>query len=203
MTKDALEGKSVQVWPSLVGGKNWHPMSYSPVSKLIYVNTMAFGWDYNLVEVKDLKPGQPAYGVKRPLVFLYDDPNGRGYTQAIDPLTGQAKWAVPNKSPNFAGTLVTAGGLVFTGRLTGEFIALDVDNGKTLWEFQTSAGIVGQPVTWEHNGKQYITITSGSTGPYVMRAGDPNLANVPAGGSVWTFRLFEEYSGPQRAASAN
>lgn len=203
VTKDALEGKSVQVWPSLVGGKNWHPMSYSPVSKLIYVNTMDFGWDYHLVEIKDLKPGQPAYGVKRPLVFLYDDPNGRGYTRAIDPLTGQSKWAVPNKSPNFAGTLVTAGGLVFTGRLTGEFIALDSDNGKTLWEFQTSAGIVGQPVTWELNGKQYLTITSGSTGPYVMRAGDPNLANIPAGGSVWTFKLFEEYSGPQRAASAN
>jgi len=36
-----------------------------------------------------------------------------------------------------------------------------------------------------------------------MRAGDPNLANVPAGCSIWTFKLFEEYSGPQRAASAN
>ena len=34
-----------------------------------------------------------------------------------------------------------------------------------------------------------------------MRAGDPNLANVPAGGAVHTFKLFEEYSGPQRAAS--
>ena len=34
-------------------------------------------------------------------------------------------------------------------------------------------------------------------------AGDPNLANVPAGGSIWTFKIFEEYSGPQRAASAN
>ena len=53
------------------------------------------------------------------------------------------------------------------------------------------------------NGKQYVTITNGATGPYVMRAGDPNLANVPAGGSIWTFKIFEEYSGPQRAASAN
>jgi alcohol dehydrogenase (cytochrome c) len=98
---------------------------------------------------------------------------------------------------------VTAGGLVFTGRLTGEFMAVDADSGKILWEFQTSAGIVGQPVTWELNGKQYVTITNGATGPYVMRAGDPNLANVPAGGSIWTFKIFEEYSGPQRAASAN
>jgi alcohol dehydrogenase (cytochrome c) len=167
---------------------------------------MAFGWEYPplpISEVSNLKPGDPHYGVKRPWRYLFDDPNGRGYLRAIDPLTGQSKWEVPFKSPNFAGTLVTAGGLVFTGRLTGEFMAVDSDTGKTLWEFQTSAGIVGQPITWEHDGKQYATITAGATGPYVMRAGDPNLAHVPAGGSVWTFKLFEEYSGPQRAASAN
>ena len=199
-TKAALEGKTVQVWPSVVGGKNWHPMSYSPVSQLLYVNTTAFGWDYQPLpreEVANLKPGQPHYGVKRPLVFLYDDPNGRGYLRAIEPLTGQSKWAVPFKSPNFSGTLVTAGGLVFTGRLTGEFMAVDAETGTILWEFQTSAGIVGQPITWERDGKQYVTVTSGATGPYVMRAGDPNLANVPAGGSLWTFKLFEEYAAPQ------
>jgi alcohol dehydrogenase (cytochrome c) len=101
---------------------------------------------------------------------------------------------VPFKSPNFSGTLVTAGGLVFTGRFTGEFMAVDADTGKILWEFETSTGIVGQPITWELDGKQYVTVTSGATGPYVMRAGDPNLANVPAGGTLWTFKLFEKYS---------
>ncbi len=205
-TRAALEGKTVQVWPSVVGGKNWHPMSYSPVSKLIYVNTMDFGWEYTplpLDQVSNLTPGQPHYGVKRPWPWLFDDPNGRGYLRAIDPLTGHPKWVVPFKSPNFSGTLVTAGRLVFTGRLTGEFMAVDADTGTILWEFQTSAGIVGQPITWELDGKQYVTVTSGATGPYVMRAGDPNLANVPAGGSLWTFKLFEEYSAPQRGASAH
>jgi len=200
-TKAALEGKKVQVWPALTGGKNWAPMSFSPVSKLIYVNTLDFGWEYQplpLDQVSNLKAGQPHYGVTRPWPYLFDDPNGRGYLRAIDPLTGQSKWAVPFKSPNISGTLVTAGGLVFTGRLTGEFMAVDSESGKTLWEFQTSAGIVGQPITWELDGKQYVTITSGATGPYVMRAGDPNLAHVPAGGSLWTFKLFEEYGAPQR-----
>jgi len=153
VTKGALEGKSVQVWPHLTGGKNWHPMSYSPLSKLIYMNTMAFGWDYQPLpreEVANLKPGQPHYGIKRPFVYLFDDPDGRGYLRAIDPLTGQSKWAVPFKSPNFAGTLVTASSLVFTGRLTGEFMAVDAETGKTLWEFQTSAGVVGQPICHRH-----------------------------------------------------
>ena len=158
------KGKTVQVWPSLVGGKNWHPMSFNPETKLIYVNTMDFGWEYTplpLDQVTNLKAGQPHYGVKRPWPYFFDDPNGRGYLRAVDPLTGKSKWAVPFKSPNIAGTLVTAGGLVFTGRLTGEVMAVDSDTGKILWEFQTSAGIVGQPVTWEKDGKQYVTVTNG------------------------------------------
>src|SRR5262245_30956596 len=186
-TRQALEGKTVQVFPSLVGGKNWQPMAFNPENKLIYVNTLNFGWEYSplpLEQVANQKPGQPAYGVKRPWPYLFDDTVGRGHLRALDPLTGESKWAVPFKSPNLAGTLVTAGGLVFTGRLTGEFMAVDSETGKILWEFQTSAGIVGQPITWELDGKQYVTITNGGTGPYVMRAGDPNLASVPAGSSV-------------------
>src|SRR5262249_13362345 len=126
--KAALEGKTVKIWPSLVGGKNWQPMSFNPETKLIYVNTQAFGWKYTplpLSEVSDLKAGHPHYGVKRPWPYLFDDPNGRGFLRALDPVTGQSKWAVGFKSPNMAGTLVTAGGLVFTGRLTGEFMAVD------------------------------------------------------------------------------
>src|SRR5262249_23008641 len=152
-------------------------------------------------EVANLKPGEPHYGVKRPWAYLFDDPNGRGYLRALDPLTGQ--WKVPFKSPNFSGTLVTAGGLVFTGRLTGEFMAGDADSGKNFLGFPTSARIVGQPVTLGIHRQQDGTVTNGATRPYGMRAGDPNLANVPAGGSIWTFKMFEEYSGPQRAASAN
>src|SRR5262249_18668804 len=145
---------------------------------------------------------EPHYGVKRP-AYLFDDPNGRGYLRAIDPLTGQSKWAVPFKSPNFSGTLVTAGGLAFSGRLTGEFMAAQADTCTNFSELQTSAGIVAVPITWQLTGKQYVTVTNGATGRYVLRAGDPNLANVASGGSIWTFKIFEEYSGPQRAASAN
>ena len=120
------------------------------------------------------------------------DPDPRGYLKAIDPMTGQAKWQTGFKSPNYSGTLVTAGGLVFTGELTGEFIAVDAESGKILWQFQTPSGIIGQPVTWERNGVQYVTVTSGIGGVYALRAGDPNLANVPAGASIWTFALFDK-----------
>jgi alcohol dehydrogenase (cytochrome c) len=96
--------------------------------------------------------------------------------------------------------LVTAGGLVFTGQQTGEFMAFDSGTGNLLWQFQTPSGIVGQPITWERDGKQYVTITSGIGGVYALKSGDPNLAHVPAGGTLWTFKLFEQYT-PQRTTS--
>jgi gamma-glutamyltranspeptidase/glutathione hydrolase len=33
---------------------------------------------------------------------------------------------------------------------------------------------------------------SGIGGVYALRAGDPNLVNVPAGASMWTFGLFDK-----------
>jgi alcohol dehydrogenase (cytochrome c) len=200
-TKRIVEnGGKVRVYPSVSGGKNWAPMSFNLTTGLLYVNTLDFGMDYETApaeQIANLKPGQPHYGVKFPRVF---DPDKRGYLRAIDPLTGKAKWEVPFKSPNIAGTLVTAGGLVFTGQQTGEFMAFDSGTGKLLWQFQTPSGIVGQPITWERDGKQYVTITSGIGGVYALKFGDPNLAHVPAGGTLWTFKLFEQYT-PQRTTS--
>jgi alcohol dehydrogenase (cytochrome c) len=84
--------------------------------------------------------------------------------------------------------LSTGGGLVFTGAATGEFIAVDANNGKKLWEFQTGSGIIGLPVTWEQGGKQYVTITVGAGGVWAL-LGDERMANTPGGGSVWTFAI--------------
>jgi alcohol dehydrogenase (cytochrome c) len=193
-TKQVLNGTAkITTYPNISGGTNWFPMSYSPLTGLAYVNTLNIGMTYEpepIEAIKDLKPGQPHYGVKRQ--NLFPDPEPRGYLRAIDPLTGKSKWETGFKSPNWAGTLATAGGLVFTGTLTGEFIAVDADTGKILWQFQTPSGIIGQPVTWERDGKQYVTVTSGIGGVYALKTPDPNLAHVPAGGSLWTFKLFED-----------
>jgi alcohol dehydrogenase (cytochrome c) len=193
-TKQIIDGPvQVTTYPNISGGTNWFPMSFSPLTGLAYVNTLNIGVRYQPLpaeEVENLKPGEPHRGVK--LENVYDDPAHRGFLKAIDPLTGKSKWETGFKSPNWAGTLVTAGGLVFTGELTGEFIAVDVDTGQIVWQFQTPSGIISQPVTWERAGKQYITVASGTGGVYVLKTPDPNLAHVPPGGSLWTFKLFEE-----------
>ena len=190
--KGALEGKLVTVWPSVSGVTNWQHMAFSPRTGMLYINTLHVGMTYEAGEPPKLVPGKPSGPgtVKRTTVL--DDPNIRGFLKAVDPMTGKSKWETPYKSPNYSSTLATASNLVFTGVMTGEFQALDADTGKVLWSFQTPSGIVGQPVTWERNGKQYVTVMSGIGGVYALRAGDPNLVNVPAGASLWTFGLFDK-----------
>jgi alcohol dehydrogenase (cytochrome c) len=167
-------------------------MSFNPTTGLLYINSFDWGMDYETLppeQAVNFKPGELWFGVKFPDAF---DPAQRGYLRAVDPLTGQSKWQTPFKSPNVCGTLVTAGGLVFTGQLTGEFIAVDSETGKILWQFQTPSGVTSQPITWEKDGKQYVTVGSGTGGVYALVSGDPNIRNVPPGGTLFTFKLFED-----------
>ena len=107
-------------------------------------------------------------------------------------MTGDIAWTNPVDIPRLSGVLATDGGLLFTGRQTGEFEAIDAATGKTIWSFQTGSGIVGQPVAWEMDGRQYITVANGGGAVYVLFSGDERLAAVPPGGSIWTFALTGE-----------
>ena len=187
VTKRIRAGGDEEVFPSVLGGKNWTPMSWNPATGLAYANTLNISWPYQLAK-PEYKKGEWYLGVNfRGVNMPKDAPHG--YLSAIDPMTGKSKWqmAWPGQ-PSMAGTLSTGGGLVFTGAATGEFMAVDANNGKKLWQFQTSSGIIGLPVTWEHKGKQYVTVLSGAGGVWAL-LGDERMANVPAGGSVWTFAL--------------
>ena len=43
-------------------------------------------------------------------------------------------------------------------------------------------------VTWEQGGTQYVSIVVGAGGVWAL-LGDERMANVPGGGSVWTFAV--------------
>ena len=180
-------GSDEEVFPSVLGGKNWQPMSWNPATKLAYANTLNISWPYQLAK-PEYKQGEWYLGMNfRGVTMPKDQPHG--YLSAIDPLTGKSKWQMPwPGQPSMAGTLSTGGGLVFTGAATGEVIAVDADSGKKLWQFQTGSGIIGLPVTWEHKGTQYVTIVSGGGGVWAL-LGDERMAQTPAGGSVWTFAI--------------
>jgi alcohol dehydrogenase (cytochrome c) len=191
LTKKARAGEQVLVQPSLLGGKNWEPMSYDPVKNVAYANTLNMGFNYKAIP-QEWKVGEWYLGIDLTLGFAYAPNEPRGYLKAIDPMTGKAKWEAPSDLPRFSGVLSTASGVVFSGQLTGEFEAFDADTGKKLWEFKTGSGIEGQPITWEQGGVQYVAVASGVGGVYSIFSADERMAAIPPGGSLWVFALFNE-----------
>ena len=61
-----------------------------------------------------------------------------------------------------AGTLATAGGLVFFGDDAQGLTAADAKTGKALWHFPMHQNLRASPMTYEFDGKQYVAIASGS-----------------------------------------
>jgi alcohol dehydrogenase (cytochrome c) len=134
--------------PGANGGTNYAPISYSPQTGLLYVN--AIDWPYNA--------GRGA----------------KGYFSAYDPTTGELKWRQVFEGYGQAGSVVTAGGLVFVGtgsNTAGYFFAFDAKSGELLWKFNTGAGVFSSPSTYVVNGEQFVTVASGG-GERGRRGGD-------------------------------
>ena len=188
-SKDLRAGKTIQLLPGILGAKNWPHTSFNPNTGLIYATTNTVTSTYRFVKLQDYKPGLRFQGIENISSPITPDTIA-SHLEALDPLTGQARWRMPVKGQQLsAALLTTGGGLLFTGRPTGEFFAVDADNGQELWSFKTGSGIHAQPVTWTKNGKQYVTILSGTGGVAGARRGLPEM---PLGGSVWTFALFDQ-----------
>ncbi|WP_425084570.1 PQQ-dependent methanol/ethanol family dehydrogenase [Ruegeria profundi] len=193
---DGNKGEVIFASPSFLGGKNWMPMAFSQNTGNFYVPSNEWGMDiWN--EPITYKKGAAYLGAGFTIKPNYEDHIGS--LKAIDPDTGEWKWEYKNDAPLWSGVMTTAGGLVFFGTPEGEFIALDDETGEKLWSFQTGSGIVGQPVTWEQDGEQYVSIISGWGGAVPLWGGEvaKKVNYLNQGGTLWTFRL------PKELASAN
>ena len=183
--KRFLAGEEVEIWPSR--GSNAVPIAFNPKTGMVYAST----WNLPRIQKLVMNPAPQVLGGATTNVTarLPEVKPGEplGFFAAIDPLTGRRKWEVPLADlPSSAGMLATGGGLVFTGKLSGEFVALDEDTGKMLWQFKTGSSINATAITYLHNGKQYVTVASGLGGGLATRYA---AEKVPTGGSIWTFAL--------------
>ena len=103
----------------------------------------------------------------------------KGYFSAYDPTTGELVWQKTFDGWGQAGSVVTAGGLVFVGtgsNTAGYFFAFDAKTGELLWKFNTGAGVFSSPSMYMVNGEQFVTVAFGRrrTRP-ARRRFDPEL----------------------------
>lgn len=185
---DGGKGDVVFSIPSFLGGKNWMPMAHSPDTGLFYVPSNEWGMDiWN--EPVSYKEGAAYLGSGFTIKPIFEEYIGS--LKAIDPNSGEIKWEYKNDAPLWGGVMATAGGLVFTGTPEGYLKAFDADSGEELWKFQTGSGIVGQPVTWEQDGQQYVAVASGWGGAVPLWGGEvaKKVNFLNQGGSIWVFRV--------------
>ena len=160
MTKEDVNVKDI--CPAAQGAKNHQPASYDPKTKLFYVGTNHICMDYQAFSVK-YRGGFPYVGATLSM-FPADHGNVRGRLIAFDPVSGQTKWAVNEMFQVYSGPLTTDSGVLFYGTLDGWFKAVDQANGKVLYQFKAPSGIIGNPITYIHKGKQYVAVLTGVGG---------------------------------------
>ena len=172
------------VCPAALGTKDEQPAAFSPDTGLFYVPTNHVCMDYEPFRVS-YTAGQPYVGAT---LSMYPAPGGTnmGNFIAWDARAGKIVWSLPEQFSVWSGALATKGGVVFYGTLEGYLKAVDAKTGKELYKFKTPSGIIGNVMTYEHNGKQYVAVLSGVGGwaGIGLAAGltDPHAGLGAAGG---------------------
>ena len=150
------------ICPAALGSKDEQPAAYSPETKLFYVPTNHVCMDYEPFRVS-YTAGQPYVGAT---LSMYPPPGEThmGNFIAWDAGKGKIVWSNKEQFSVWSGALATAGGVVFYGTLEGYLKAVDAKTGKELYKFKTPSGIIGNVMTYQHGGKQYVAILSGVGG---------------------------------------
>ena len=145
--------------PGVLGGSQWNGPAYNPGTNLLYVPAVDWCATFSSFEQVRFIPGKLYMGGRTDL----DPPDkSQGWLTAIDASTGGVKWKYRSPRPMVAAVTTTAGNLLLTGELTGDFMVFDARNGDVLYRFNTGGPVGGGIVTYAAGGKQHIAVASGS-----------------------------------------
>jgi quinohemoprotein ethanol dehydrogenase len=171
------------LWPK--AAHNWFPMAYSPRTGLSYIPVQSLGSIYSDDGI-DLKNWKPTYrGEYRTGVTNKPSPpdpaNTGSWLLAWNPVTQKEAWRLKRHGLASAGVMATAGNLVFQGNADGQFVAYDALNGKILWSYDARNGVIGAPISYMLDGKQYVTVLAGF-------GGTGSLFGAATGQTGWGYR---------------
>ncbi len=192
-----MDHKARDICPSAMGYHNQGHDSYDPDRELFFmgINHICMDWEPFMLPYR---AGQFFVGAT---LWMYPGPKGDrqnylglGQVKAYNAITGEYKWEVMERFSAWGGTMATAGGLTFYGTLDGFIKARDSDTGELLWKYKMPSGAIGHPMTYEHDGVQYVAIYYGVGGwPGVGLVFD--LTDPTAGlGAVGAFKELAKYT---------
>jgi mono/diheme cytochrome c family protein len=159
------------VAPGPLGAHNWYPMSFSPLTGLVYLPALEAASYYkhdDKFEFRDriwntgLSPTRDPANEKT-VADSAKSTHG-AFLIAWDPVRQQEAWRVAYPRAGNGGTLSTAGKLVFQGSVDGYLNAYAADTGAKLWSYDAQNAIMGGPVTFELDGEQYVAALAGLGG---------------------------------------
>ena len=188
--------RAEDICPSHWGGKNWPPIAFSPKTRMIYIPANENLCDTITGAKVAYEPGTRYIGATTVLA-LVPGADHVGEVQAWSVDTGTRAWThTYPTSANWGSMLATGGDLVFSGGTNDRKLhAFDAATGALLWEFPTNSGIIGPPVSYTIDGKQYIAVQSGwGIDSRAMQSRLNTLTGgaypeVPEGGAVWVFAV--------------
>jgi alcohol dehydrogenase (cytochrome c) len=159
--------EGVRACPGVLGGVLWNGPAFNPRANMLYAAAIDWCGVFKKAKENRFIPGQIYMGGT-----YIEDPieKSRGWLTAIDASSGAVKWRYESKKPMLAAVTTTSADLVFTGELTGDFIALDARTGKVLLRYNTGGPMNGGLVTYAINGKQYVAVASGSASGFWQAA---------------------------------
>ena len=185
--------------PGPLGAHNWQPMAFNPDTGLAYIpaqeipqayaedprfTSRATGWNTGI----DFSAGVPPIAPPEVAKLLRSTLKGR--LIAWDPVAREPRWSVEHGNAWNGGVLSTAGGIVFQGKLNGEFDAYDAATGDKLWSHELKSGGASGPGTYMIDGEQYVTITTGWGSAFALAAGFGYDEKVSSSvGKVVTFKI--------------
>lgn len=184
------DGQTKMVCPHVSGGRGWIPTAFDPTSKVVYVPMTEACMD--LVPVPEGERGSLSTGVRWTVRPRPESDGKYGRLQAVNLESGRTVWVARQRAPLMAGTLVTAGGLVFVGSLDRMFTAHDAATGAVLWQARLNDVPSAPPITYTVKGRQYVAAMVGPGGYQSTSYSTlvPEIQNPPDhSAALWVFEL--------------